>query len=142
MKKEKWLQWKPLEGIAPTLWLKNFKCDEGLLSFSLEDQNNSSAPILDIHFDGFFAIRITYRGDKSKNSYELDETVVKMKIKPEYQYRWSLFIVKNSPYVEWFQEQSLGRHEGTDIAHYLIRTPNEMFEILDLNEPRPTAIWS
>ena len=61
---------------------------------------------------------------------------------PEYEYKWSLFMVENSHYVEWFQEQSVGIHEDRNIAHYLIRTPNEIFEVLDLNEPRPTLIWN
>ena len=142
MKKEKWLKWEPLDRISPTFRLIDFKSDDGILTLSLQDRNNNSAPILDIHFDGFFALRIIHRGDKLKDSYDLDEAVMMMKPEPEYEYKWSLFMVENSHYVEWFQDQSVGIHEGTDIAHYLIRTPNEIFEVLDLNDPRPTLIWN
>lgn len=143
MKKEKWMKWEPLQGIPQTFRLKNFNCNEGILTLSVQDKESDSAPILDIHFDNFLALRIAHRGDKKADSYDLDETVIVMKSEPEYEYKWSLFIIKNSSYVEWFQEESAGIYEGIDIIHYLIRTPNEMFEILDTGEPEDvTFIWN
>ena len=143
MKKEKWIKWEPLQGISPTFGLKKFYCNEGILTFSIQDKEIDSAPILDIHFDGFLALRIVHCGNKKVDSYDVDETVIAMKSETEYEYKWSLFIVENSSYVEWFREESAGIYEGIDIVHYLIRTPNEMFEVLDTgNLEDVTLIWN
>ena len=140
MKPEKLLKLEPLAGIAPTFCLKEFKYDGNLL-LGVQDQNHESSPILTIYFDAPFSVRMTTKFAKPIDSYDLDEAIINLKKEPEYDFKWSLFTVENSRYVEWLHEQSVDIKRDIDIAHYLIKTLNEVIEVLDTENPRPTMMW-
>ena len=139
--KEKLHKLEPLSGIPPAFHLKEFKYDEGLLTLGVQDRNHSSSPILIIHFE-IFSLRITTAQAKSIDYYDLDESLINLKKQPGYDIKWSLFTVENSHYVEWFHEQNVGIKRDLDIVHYLIKTTNEVIEVLDLDDPSPTFMWS
>lgn len=142
MKREKWLKWEPSEGIPPTFWLMDFKYSEGLLTLYVQDQINKSLPMLSICFSDFLSMHITDEGNLLKDTCDIDESLMKMEKKPGYYYRWSLFIVENSHYIEWFNKEILGKGENLDIIHYVIKTPNEIVEVLDSTDHKPILRWN
>ena len=140
MKPEKLHKLEPLPGIPPSFELREFKYDENLL-VRLQDPNYNSSPTLTIYSGAPFSVRMTTKFAKLIDSYDLDEALIDLKKEPEYAFKWSLFTVENSRYVEWFHEQSVGIKRDVDIAHYLIKTPNETIEVLDTEDPQPTMMW-
>ena len=140
MKPEKLLKLEPLSGIPPTFCLKEFKYDGNLL-LGVQDQNHESAPILTIYFEDPYTLRVTGKHAKPIDSYDLDQALINMEQDQDYDFKWSLFKVENSRYLEWFHEQCVGLKRNVDIAHYLIKTPNETIEVLDVNNSSPTLMW-
>lgn len=130
MKKEKWIRWKPIEKISEKLYLEELKCNKDGLTLNLKENKNS--PILIIHFDGYFSYRVTDEGDLLKTLYEIEES--------EDLGKWTLFVVENSLYIQWFHKQSFDTHRDDEIVHYLIATPNDVIEVLDSDIP--TVKWN
>lgn len=139
MKREKWLKWEPIEKIPQTLYLRGLKYDYDGLTLSLQDKDRKS-PILTIYFEGFFALRIVDEGDKLIDSHDMDETVSEMEMEEGSYYKWSLFTVDDSLYLEWFHEQSLGVRKKEELVHYVIRTSEDVIEVLDIDSP--TVTWN
>lgn len=129
MKREKWLPWIPIEGIPKTLYLRELKYDCGGLTLSLVEKDD--APILTIHFNGDLSHRIADEGDLLKTVSEAER---------DKEGKWTLFTVENSLYLKWFLEQNFHIRENTGLVHYLIATPNEIIDILDLSSP--TLMWN
>ncbi|WML52221.1 hypothetical protein RCG17_22970 [Neobacillus sp. PS3-12] len=52
-------------------------------------------------------------------------------------YVWSLFKVKNSDYIKWFNEQHLNRYEtiASNVEHYLFVTEDEILEVINDHPP-------
>ncbi len=123
------MKWEPLEGIPQTLCLYDLKYDCNELTISLQNKDQNS-PILAINFEWFFALRIMYEGNFLKDSYDMDETVTKMQLEPSSWQKWTLFIVENSHYLEWFHEQSVDINRDLKIVHYVIKTPDDVTEVL------------
>lgn len=130
MKREKWIVWKPIEEIPETLYLEELKYDSNGLTLSLTEKDD--APILIIHFDEDLSHRIADEGN-------LLRTVSKAERSQE-ALRWTLFKVENSLYLQWFHEESSYKYESDNLVHYLIATPNEIVDVLNLNSP--TLKWS
>ena len=132
MKKEKWIKWEPVAKIPQTLLLDNIQYDCNNLSISLYNPENRSQ-ILNIVFDGFLAFRSM---DESKYSswydIEYDQVLTDMELEPNSLQKWSLFTVENSRFVNWFLNQTGGVHDEDPIIHYLIVTPADAVEILDI----------
>lgn len=139
MKKEKWLKWEPIEEIPQTLYLSELKYNFEGLTVNVRDKDENS-PILTISFEGFFALRIADEGDLLKGSHDTDEAVIKMEKKEGSYYKWSLFTVENSLYLEWFHEQSLGVRKKEKLVHYVIRTSEDVIEVLDIESPK--VMWN
>lgn len=129
MKKEKWLVWKPMEGIPKTLHLLDLKYTYSGLTVNLYEEDGS--PTLTIHFDGDLAHRLADEGDLLKTVSEAERTN---------EDRWTLYTVENSLYLKWFHEQSLNIRKKDNLVHYLIATPNEIIDVIDLSSP--TLIWN
>ncbi|MEM6612744.1 MAG: hypothetical protein AAF652_10920 [Cyanobacteria bacterium P01_C01_bin.72] len=141
MKPEKLCKLELLQGIPPSFELKKLEYDGNLL-VEVQDINCNSSPILTIYSDAPFSVRVNTKFIKPISSYDLDKALVNLEKKSEYEYKWSLFTVENSRYVEWFHEQSVGIKRDIGIAHYLIMTADEVIEVLDLEDPRPTFMWN
>ena len=138
MKKEKWIKWESMEGIPQTLYLKELKYDYGGLTLNL--MGKDTTPNLTIHFTGFFACRMIDEGDLLKASHEVEKAVTEMKTEKDSIYKWSLFTVEDSLYLQWFHEQSLDTHKNDEITHYIILTPDDLIEVL--HSEIPTVIWN
>lgn len=138
MKKEKWIKWEPLEGISQTIYLQELKYDYSGLTLNLTGKDTTSNLI--IHFTGFFGCRIADEGDLLKASHEVEKAVTEMKVEKDSYYKWSLFTVEDSLYLQWFHEQSLDIHINDEIKHYLILTPDDVIEVLD--SEIPTVMWN
>ena len=132
---------EPLPGIPSGFELREFEYDENLL-VRVQDPDCNSSPILTIYSGAPFSVRMSTKFTKPISSYDLDEALINLKKEPEYELEWSLFTVENSRYVEWFHEQSVDIKRDLDIVHYLIKTTNEVIEVLDLDDPSPTFMWS
>lgn len=141
MKKEKWMKWQPIKGIPQTLYLNNLKYDCNILAIDLYNPAEESR-ILDICFDGFLAFRIM---DESKYSWkyrEFDRVLLDMQLETNSYQKWSLFIVNSSTYINWFLEQSSGIHDDDVLIHYIIATPDDVIEILDIRGTEsPVVQW-
>ena len=68
MKKEKWLIWKPLEGIPKKLCLEELKDNREGLTICLRENINSA--ILIVNFENYFSYRVTDEGDLLKTLHE------------------------------------------------------------------------
>ena len=139
MKREKWMKWESIEKIPQTLYLRGLKYDYDGLTLSLQNKDRKQ-PILNIYFKSFFVLRIVDEGDKLIDSHDMDETVSEMEMEEGSYYKWSLFTVDNSLYLEWFHEQSLGVRKKEELVHYVIRTSEDVIEVLDIDSP--TVTWN
>ena len=142
MKNEKRFKWEPISGIAPTVRLRNLKYEPNLLVLNLEDEIDKSAPVLTINFHNFLTFRIIDESDLLKGAYDNDESVTKIEKVKGYYYRWSLFRIENSHYLEWFCSQNVDMNQDNDIVHYLIFTPNDVIEVIVPEHSSPTARWN
>ena len=143
------MKWKPVEGIPQTLYLIGLKYgfikkhgSDGL-TMNLQGRNDDD-PILTIHFDidCFFGLRIIDEGNLLKYKYDLDEAIIKMEWEKDSLQKWSLFTVENSRYLEWFHEQSVGVRRKIEMTHYLIKTPDDVIDVLSVKKVLPTVTWS
>lgn len=149
MKREKRMKWEPLSGIPQTLNLIGLKYgflkQHGFdgLTVNLQGRNDDS-PILTIHFDVdcFFGLRIIDEGDLLKDGYDIDEAVIEMKKEKDSWHKWSLFTIENSRYLEWFHEQSVGVRRDIEMTHYLIKTPDDVIDVLSVKKVHPTVTWN
>lgn len=48
---------------------------------------------------------------------------------------WSLFESNNTEFVDWLVEEASGTVESGDIHHFLIKTPDEIIEVLSWTYP-------
>lgn len=145
MKKEKWRKWEPILGIPQTLFLDTLNYDCNNLVINLYNPQKESQ-ILTIDFDGFLAFRTM---DESKYLWperEIDQALIDMQdmqLEPKSLQKWSLFIIDNSLYIDWFLEQSGGVHDNDPIIHYSIVTPFDVIEILDVKKTDfPIVKWN
>ena len=133
--KEQWFRWRPIDHIPRELYLEELIDNRDGLILRLSESADS--PILQIHFDGYYAYRIMNEGDfllgdhciKSEDNSDLVQV--------------PLYTVQNSHYVKWFHRKSCGVRENDRIIHYVVATPDDMVEILDLDIPEepPAVIW-
>ena len=142
MKREKWMKWEPIAEIPQTSLLVNVEYSEGLLTLYLQDQVDELLPMLKISFHGLLAMRITDEGNLLKDTCDVDETLMTIKRKPGYYYRWTLFTVDNSHFIEWFYKQVTSEYRKTDIVHFVVKTPDEIVEVLNLTASKPILSWN
>ena len=129
MKREKWIKWKPLNEIPQTLFCESIQYNYNGLIIKLQGKDSDS-PILTINFEFFLSLRVMDEGKFLKDSCDIDEAVLEMELEQDSYYRWGLFTVENSPFLEWFHDQSVDTHRDIRIVHYVIRTPGDVIEIL------------
>lgn len=142
MKREKRFKWEPIAGIAPTVRLINLKYKPNLLVLDVQDERDRSAPMLTINFPNFLGFRIIDEGDLLKRTaYDIDESLSKIKIQKDYYYPWSLLIVENSEYLDFFCDKNASTNKKYGIEQYSIFTPNEVVEILTPEDYKPTLAW-
>ena len=133
--KERWLRWRPIADLPRELYLEELIDNRDGLTLRLSEGNNSR--ILQIRFDGYYAYRNMNEGDCLVGDRyvesEKDTNLVKV----------PLYTVQNSHYMEWFHCKSCGVRKNDRIIHYVVTTPEDMVEILDLDSPEepPSVNW-
>jgi len=48
---------------------------------------------------------------------------------------WSLYIVTDSGFLQWFNHESQNIHKSDEIVHYSIYTPNDCLDVLSIFPP-------
>lgn len=142
MKIEKWLKWEPVAEIPQTLFLDTFKYDCNNLVITLYNPKKESQ-ILTIDFDGFLAFRSMDESRYLWPAREVEQAIIDMQLELDSLQKWSLFIIDNSLYIDWFLEQTGGVHDNDPIIHYLIITPCDVIEILYMKgTDSPIVKWN
>ena len=127
---ESWERWEPILGIPARLCNDSFlDHHEGvLLEFS--DENHERK--VRVWFEnGVLSYRNTDEGSLLKTWYQLDE-----QYRDPFYSRWTMFKVKNSAYLTWFIEQSIGIYDPREVEHYVFITPNDVIEVLSEFPPK------
>jgi hypothetical protein len=120
-------QWNPLESIPDRLYCEAIHDDYEGFRILLKGQETDS-PTFRLAFDSPLAYRNIDEG-------RLLRTLNLIKDRE----KASLYEVKNSPWVKWFHDESLGIYEGRDLIHYAIITANDCIDVL--TEFAPKAEW-
>lgn len=123
MKGDQYKKWLPLDSIPSRLYCEGIHDDyEGFRIIVRGEGDDSS--LLRISFDVALAYRNVDEGD-------LVQTI---QLRPELG-SFSLFVVENSSWVEWFESESCGLHSRKNIVHYAIYTSNDCIDVLSEFEP-------
>ena len=102
--------------------LDDFRYSSGSLKLIVSSNNGSSK--LNLSFDWIHSFRLTDEGD-----------LLKMQDEQQGQMITGLYLVENSAYLKWFNEQSADAHSDENIAHYLIVTTNDVVDVLSSENP-------
>ena len=125
--KNRYKKWYPLENIPVHLYCEGLHDDYEGFRILLRGDDPTS-PVLRISFSPSLAYRNIDEGDLLRTIYGIPDLGAS-----------SLFMVENSTWLEWFQEESHGIHDGEDIMHYAIYTANDCIDVLSAFDP--TVEW-
>lgn len=128
---EVWIRWKEELNIPKKMLLDSLTDDmDGLIlkCSSLEDKNLKISVVFEDYVlsyrnrdEGEFLKKLQYLSDVYGDGFYSN---------------WSLFEVKNSEYVQWFNEESFNIIANEDIKHYVFMTLHDVVEMLSVYEPR------
>lgn len=104
--------------------LKNF---DGVL-IELDNEINK----LSIFFENtVLALRVCDEGDRLRT---IDEVLSNKE--DSFFIDWPFYIVKNSRFSQWMENESFGIRKQATFKHYSIVTPNDVIDILSVSEPQ------
>lgn len=127
---ELWERWEPVSGIPQKLYNDSLTDNEDGLIMEFSDSNLEKKVIVQFE-EGVLSYRNTDEGSLVKTWSELDR-----------QHReslygdWTLFKVKNSGYLKWFLEESMGIYKHEKVEHYVFATPDDVIEVLSAYPPK------
>jgi hypothetical protein len=80
---------------------------------------------------------MSFRSTNEQMMLRFDDTFGKLRNKKFPNYVWSLFKMKNSDYIEWFNEQHLNIYINiaSKLEHYVFVTEDEILEVINDNPP-------
>jgi len=122
MRSEKYKKWLPLENIPDRLYIDGLYDDREGFRLLLSDYETGR--MLRITFDPVLSYRNTDEGDLLV-TLESREGFI----------RWPLFIIENSKFIQWFNEESLNIHKDKNPMHYSIYTPNDIIDVISAFPP-------
>ncbi len=127
---EKWNIWKPTKDIPNTLYLEELRDTyDGLtLVFKGEDKDSRYIAIM---FESALSYRNHDEGDLLKTFDNRGSNEI-----------WPFFIIENSNYLKWFNEESHNIYEGRGVIHYFFVTPNDVIDVLSAYPPIPKWVDS
>lgn len=123
MRSEKYKKWVPLKDIPDIFVL--FGLHDNYEGFRILLRDGKSSRVLRIRFDSFFAYRNTDRGYLSRTMLEGKKFV-----------KWPLFTVKNSSFLQWFQEENPDKQFNKKPIHYAMITPNNYIDVISSSLPK------
>ncbi|OYD06128.1 hypothetical protein [Paludifilum halophilum] len=126
---EQWERWVPLNNLPSKLYNDLFVDNSDGITLEFSDESNQK--IVWVNFrEGVLSYRNTDEGSLLKMLKYLNQ-----QYGITFYSEWPLFKVKNSGYLTWFQEQSCGVYESSEIVHYVFLTPHDVIEILSDYSP-------
>ncbi|OVE70668.1 hypothetical protein CCS79_01470 [Clostridium diolis] len=129
---EGWSRWGEDKNLPKKMELESLTDGKDGLVLKFCDSECSDRKINVIYSNMVLAYRNRDEGDYLKTFKHLSDTYG-----DEFYTKWSLFKVKNSEFIEWFNEESLNVHEyqKESIEHYVFITVNDVIEIISPNSP-------
>ncbi len=124
MANEIYKKWLPIEGAPKKLYCEGIHDDYEGLRILLKGEEAQSS-ILRLSFDSVFAYRNIDEGYLLRTLNKMDNPGES-----------TFYIVENSTWIEWFNEESYGTLENSKITHYAIYTPNDCIDLLTEYEPK------
>lgn len=126
---EYWEKWIPIRGLPSTLYNDSLIDNSDGITLEFSDENEQNKII--VKFDGcVLSYRNTDEGSLGKIFKFLDK-----QYGTDFYANWTFFKVKNSEYINWFHEVSLGMYKSEPIEHYVFLTPDDVIEILSTDSP-------
>lgn len=107
--------------------LNDFRYSSGSLELTLSNNNGNMK--LKLSFDWVHSFRLTDEGD-----------LLKMQDEQQGNMLTGIYLVENSSYLRWFNEQSADVHINEGIIHYLIITTNDVVDVLSSEKPSSSLI--
>jgi hypothetical protein len=130
---EKWIIWdSQIENFPDKIYLDNLTDNkDGLvLNFSNEDGDKTIKIIFE---DSVMSYR------NNDESYMLRTiNYVSEVYGSSFMKKNSIFIVENSPYIEWFNSESYDIYKDYDLRHFVFMTPNDIVEVISTYPPKIT----
>lgn len=127
---ELWERWEPVSGIPEELYNESLTDNEDGLIMEFSDKNFEKKVIVRFK-DGVLSYRNTDEGSLLKTWSKLDQ-----QYNGSFYSNWTLFKVKNSGYLKWFLEESMGIYEHEKVEHYVFVTPDDVIEVLSAYPPK------
>ncbi|CAI0827881.1 hypothetical protein [Serratia fonticola] len=97
--------------------LEDFRYSSGSLELLLLSGDNEEGSKINLLFDWIYSFRVIDEGD-----------LLKMQQEQKGEMLTGLYIVENSKYLEWFNEQSGNAYDG--VVHYMLSTVEDVIDIL------------
>ncbi|WP_025121286.1 MULTISPECIES: hypothetical protein [unclassified Serratia (in: enterobacteria)] len=97
--------------------LVDFRYSSGSLELILSSGDSEEGNKVKVLFDWIYSFRLTDEGD-----------LLKMQQEQNGEMRTGFYIVENSKYLEWFNEQNGNVHDG--MVHYMLSTVDDVIDIL------------
>lgn len=127
---EHWERWKPLSGIPTKLYNDSLLDSEDGFIMEFSDEYFEKKVIVRFE-DGVLSYRNTDEGSLLKTWDKLDQ-----QYNGSFYSNWPLFKIKNSKYLKWFFEESMGIYEREKVEHYVFITPDDVIEVLSAYPPK------
>lgn len=97
--------------------LEDFRYSSGSLELLLLSGDNEEGSKINLLFDWVYSFRMIDEGD-----------LLKMQQEQKGEMLTGFYIVENSKYLKWFNEQSGNAHDG--VVHYMLSTVDDVIDIL------------
>lgn len=107
--------------------LEDLRYKSGSLEFVFSSIIDNSSNKLKVVFDWVHSFRVTDEGDLLKMQYEQKGLMLT-----------SIYVVENSKYIKWFNEQSGHIHD--DVVHYMFSTVEDVIDVLSSVKPSLEAM--
>ncbi|WP_174849684.1 hypothetical protein [Yersinia artesiana] len=105
------------EGSLQNSQLEDFRYSSGSLELILSSVNDKESSKVKVLFDWVYSFRVTDEGD-----------LLKMQEEQQGEMLTGLYLVENSKYLEWFNEQNGNMHDR--VVHYMLSTVDDVIDIL------------
>ncbi|MBM7569924.1 hypothetical protein [Aquibacillus albus] len=124
------------------MWKPNNEIPSKLLDLEKYEWNENGFNIFLSNNDGTlirfkFNFVMSFRSTNEQMMLRFDDKFGKLRNKKFPSYVWSLFKMKNSDYIEWFNEQhhNIYKNIASKLEHYVFVTEDEILEVINDNPP-------